>query len=374
MKRLIALAAFSLALPGMAQAECVSSELIAWVDNREANAISPARWQAVRNSLLERDGGMPVADMQVIYNRRVSNGWSAGHWVPILSAMDCLQEAAAKAAAEAEAKAQAEAEAQQPAPAPEPQAAPAQAEVEPAQEATADLSQPPASFIYFDDYDEMTSGGESWTKGGRRTHNEWIRPNGGTANESLRAWNEWGPWGDLPPAVQQSIHDSVGLDHAALASGCGGFDSSGLACSPQGENLRQYNLDLQKWTWRGNFTNYTLHPTRKVNWGISDVAPQMVFEYNPSDQYAPWFAYVEYTRTNGQVVSLDYWYGIRFEDGSIRDKQVNDGPGDDGLSATFYRKNDYYPGYADNIPENSFLIGEVRRPKIIGTFVTGTGQ
>ena len=362
MKKLVMAMALLAVIPSTAKAECTSQDLLAWVDRRESIAISPTRWQNVRKSLLGQEGGMSLDAMQVIYDRRVSRGWSAGHWVPILNAMNCLKDQAEQAVV-------AEVEAQ-----PAPQAAPAQAEVEPAQEPTADLSQPPASFVYFDDKDEIESGGETWTKGGRRTHNEWIRPNGGTANESLLAWNEWGPWDDLPADVQQSIHDSVGLDHSTLASGCGGFNSGGLACTPQGENLRQYNLDLQKWTWRGDFTNYTLHPTRKVDWGFADVAPQMVFEYNPSDKYAPWFAYVEYTRANGQVVSLDHWYGIQFENGSIRDKRANDGPGDDGLSATFYRKNDYYSGYADNIPENSFLIGEVRRPKIIGTFVTGTGQ
>ena len=350
------------ALPGLAHAECVPQSVLTWVDNREAVAISPTRWQNVRKTLLEQDGGMSLADMETIYNRRVSRGWAAGHWVPIIDAVKCLQTAPAPEPVQAEE--------------PEPvQVQPVQAETEPAQEPATDLSQPPASFVYFDDRDEMESGGEKWNSAGRRMHHEWIRPNGGTTvTQGILAWNEWGPWDDLPAETRQSIHDSVGVNHVTLASGCGGFDSGGLACSPLDENLRQYNLDLQKWTWRGAFTNYTLHPTRKVNWGISDVAPQMVFEYNPDDQYAPWFAYVEYTRTNGQVVSLDYWYGIRFEDGSIRDKRANDGPGDDGLSATFYRKNDYYPGYADNIPENSFLIGEVRRPKIIGTFVTGTGQ
>ena len=332
--------------------ECVPQSVLTWVDDREAVAISPTRWQNVRKTLLEQDGGMSLADMETIYNRRVSRGWSADHWVPIIDAVKCLEE---------------------------PQ--PLQAEVEEvpqpvqAEVPTVDISQPPESFIYFDDKDEMEAGGDTWRSYGRRTHHEWIRPNGGTTTtQGLLAWNEWGPWDDLPAETRQSIHDSVGVNHATLASGCGGFDATGLACSPQGENLREYNLDLKKWTWRGDFTNYTIHPTRKVSWGISDVAPKMVFEYNPSDQYAPWFAYVEYTRTNGQVVSLDYWYGIQFENGSIRDKRVNDGPGNDGLSATFYRKNDYFAGYPDNIPENSFLIGEVRRPKIIGTFKTGTGQ
>ena len=345
--------------------ECVSQSVLSWVDAREAVAISPTRWQNVRKTLLGQDGGMSLADMEVIYNRRVQNGWSAGHWTPIITAVKCL-ETVVPVVEEEPQPVQAEVEE-----APQP----VQAEVVPAQVPAVDISQPPESFVYFDDKDEVEAGGDTWKSYGRRSHHEWIRPNGGTTiTQGLLAWNEWGPWDDLPAETRQSIHDSVGVDHVALASGCGGFNATGLACSPQGQNLRKYNLDLQKWTWRGDFTNYTLHPTRKVSWGISDTAPQMVFEYNPNDEYAPWFAYVEYTRTNGQVVSLDYWYGISFEDGSIRDKQVNDGPGNDGLSATFYRKNDYYQGYADNIPENSFLIGEVRRPKIIGTFMTGTGQ
>ena len=366
-KTLIAVAAVLASLSARAD-DCVPQSVLTWVDNREKIAISPTRWQNVRKTLLGQDDGMSLDAMETIYNRRVSRGWAAGHWVPIITAVKCLAEPPAVVEEEPPQPVQAEE--------PEPvQVQPVQAETTPAQEPATDLSQPPATFVYFDDKDEIESGGETWHSAGRRTHSEWIRPNGGTTiTQGLLAWNEWGPWDDLPAETRQSIHDSVSINHVTLAAGCGGFDASGLACSPQGENLRQYNLDLQKWTWRGAFTNYTLHPTRKVNWGISDVAPQMVFEYNPDDRYAPWFAYVEYTRTNGQVVSLDYWYGISFEDGSIRDKQVNDGPGNDGLSATFYRKNDYFPGYADNIPENSFLIGEVRRPKIIGTFMTGTGQ
>ena len=374
----VLLGAALLALPvSVSAADCVPQSVLTWVDNREAVAISPTRWQNVRKSLLEQDGGMPLADMETIYNRRVSRGWAAGHWVPILDAMNCLkdQAAAAAAQAEAEAKAKAEAEAKAQAEAqPAPQVEPAQAEVEPAQEPTADLSQPPASFIYFDDRDEMESGGENWSRYGRRTHNEWIRPNGGTANQTVQAWNKWGPWDDLAPDVQQSIHDSIGLDHDALASGCGGFDSGGLACTALGEDLQAYNLNLNKWSWRGNFTNYTLYPPMAKAWEIADTAPRMVFEYNPSDQYAPWFAYVEYTRTNGQVFSGEHWYGLRFEDGSVKDKNTQDGPGDDGLSATFYRKNDYFPQYSDALPANAFLVGEVRRPKIIGTFKTGTGQ
>ena len=332
---LIAAATF-LASVSTVRAECVSQSLLTWVDNREANAISPARWQAVRNSLLERDGGMPLADMQVIYDRRVRNGWSAGHWVPILSAMNCLAEQPEPEPEQVE---------EQPAQAAKAEAEPAQAEAEPAQEPTPDISQPPASFAYFD-----------------------------TTTDTEKAWGKWGSWNSLHVVVRQSIHDSVGLDHAALASGCGGFDSGGLACTPLGENLQEYNLNLNRWRWSGNFTNYTLHPIRRKSWDLDGGTPKMVFEYDPSNQYDPWFAYVEYTRSDGRKFSADHWYGLSFENGSIRDKDTRDGTGNDGLSATFYRKNDYWPQYADNLPANAFLIGEVRRPKLIGTFVTGTGQ
>ena len=138
--------------------DCVPQSVLTWVDNRESVAISPTRWQNVRKSLLGQDGGMSLADMNVIYNRRVSNGWSAGHWEPIISAMNCLkaeaeaaaqaqaeaeaaaaaqaeaEAAAAQAQAEAEAKAKAEAEAKAKAQAEEVQPQPVQAEVEPAQE------------------------------------------------------------------------------------------------------------------------------------------------------------------------------------------------------------------------------------------------
>ena len=144
-----------LVAPVAAQADCVPQSVLTWVDNRESVAISPTRWQNVRKSLLGQDGGMSLADMNVIYNRRVSNGWSAGHWEPIIAAMNCLkaeaeaaaqaqaeaeaaaaaqaeaEAAAAQAQAEAEAKAKAEAEAK--AQAEEVQPQPVQAEVEPAQ-------------------------------------------------------------------------------------------------------------------------------------------------------------------------------------------------------------------------------------------------
>ena len=360
LKRTIAAAVLA-ALPALAQADCVPQSVLTWVDNREAVAISPTRWQNVRKTLLGQDGGMSLASMETIYNRRVSNGWAAGHWVPIIAAVKCLQ-----------APPPAPAQAEEPEPVP---VAPVQAEVTPAQEPTADLSQPPASFVYFDDKDEMESGGESWSRYGRRTHNEWIRPDGATANQTVQAWNQWGPWDNLSVEVRQSIHDSVGVDHVTLTAGCGGFNATGLACTPLGENLRQYNLDLQKWTWRGDFTNYTLHPVMKSHWEVGDTAPQMVFSYDPDQsQYSRWNVYVEYTKTDGSKFSADQWYGVSFVDGAVRDRNTQDGPGYDGLVAQFYRKNDYFAGYADNIPENSFLVGEVRRPKIIGTFMTGTGQ
>ena len=70
--------------------DCVPQSVLNWVDQRETTAISPARWQNVRKSLLEQPGGMPLSEMKTIYNRRVSNGWDADHWPPIISAMECL--------------------------------------------------------------------------------------------------------------------------------------------------------------------------------------------------------------------------------------------------------------------------------------------
>ena len=365
-KKLIIATAALVALPALAQADCVPQSVLTWVDNREAVAISPTRWQNVRKTLLGQDGGMSLAGMETIYNRRVSNGWAAGHWVPIIAAVKCLQAPPEVVAAE------------------EPETVPLlspQSETQPvsapapAQEPTVDLSQPPASFVYFDDKDEMESGGESWSRYGRRLHHEWIRPGGATANQPVQAWNKWGPWDDLSVEVRQSIHDSVGLDHVALTSGCGGFNATGLACTPLGENLQQYGLNSQKWTWRGDFVEYTIYPGMKEHWEVGDTAPQMVFQYDPDQsQYSRWGVYVEYTKTDGAKFSADQWYGVSFENGAVRDRNTRDGPGSDGLVAQFYRKNDYFSGYADNIPENSFLVGEVRRPNIIGTFKTGTGQ
>ena len=70
--------------------DCVPQSVLDWVDQRETSAISPARWQNVRKSLLEQSGGMPLSEMKTIYNRRVSNGWDADHWPPIISAVECL--------------------------------------------------------------------------------------------------------------------------------------------------------------------------------------------------------------------------------------------------------------------------------------------
>ena len=173
-------------LIGHANAEsCVSDSLLGWVDNREANAISPTRWQSVRETLLGNDGGMSLGDMEVIYNRRVSNGWSAGHWVPIISAVKCLQ-----------------------APPPEVAELPDMGETNTSPiTTTADISQPPADFFYFDDHDEMTSWGDVWTKQGRRLHHVWQRPDGEETQQPMYAWNEWGPWDDLPEATRVAIHE-----------------------------------------------------------------------------------------------------------------------------------------------------------------------
>ena len=367
--------------------DCVPQSVLSWVDHRETVAISPTRWQNVRKTLLGWDDGMSLADMEVIYNRRVRNGWEAGHWVPIIAAVKCLQAPPPvpvnTESAQDDGQPQPLTATQEPADDP-----PQTADVMPtqddsqqpptptqAEEPAADLSQPPATFVYFDDKDEMESGGESWSRYGRRLHHEWIRPDGATANQAVQAWNKWGPWDDLSVEVRQSIHDSVGLDHVALTSGCGGFNATGLACTPLGENLQQHSLDLNKWTWRGDFVEYTIHPVMKDHWEVGDTAPQMVFKYDPDQShYSRWNVYVEYTRNNGLKFSADQWYGVSFVDGAVRDRNARDGPGNDGLVAQFYRKNDYFQGYPDNLPANSFLVGEVRRPNIIGTFMTGTGQ
>ena len=213
-------------------AECVPQSVLTWVDNREAVAISPTRWQNVRKTLLGQDDGMSLADMQTIYDRRVRNGWSAGHWVPILDAVKCLQ-------------------------APKP--APLQAEVEeqpvqdtqPVQETTTDLSQPPVSFVYFDDKEEMESGGERWTQSGYREHGEWIRPNGATVEKRVRAWNKWGPWDDLPSDVRQGIHDSVGLDWPQLAS-----DTYGANHAREWDSTPDFGGTTGGYRWSGNFNRY----------------------------------------------------------------------------------------------------------------------
>ena len=341
------------ALPGLAHAECVPQSVLTWVDEREAVAISPTRWQNVRKTLLEQDGGMSLADMETIYNRRVSRGWSAGHWVPIIDAVKCLQAPPAVVEEEAPQPLQAEVEEQ-----------PVQ-DTPSVQDTTTDLSQPPASFVYFDDKEEMESGGETWTQGGYREHGEWIRPGGATVEQRVRAWNKWGPWDDLPTDVRQGIHDSVGLDWAQLAS-----DTYGSNHAREWDSTPDFGGTTGGYRWSGDFTRYVLHPGMAKAWSIADIAPKMVIEYNPGDQYAPWFAYVEYTRLDGRQFSADHWYGLKFDGGATR---ATDATGYDGLNAQWFSFSPFHgDAYEDN-PNNMYLVGEVRRPKIIGTFITGTG-
>ena len=97
MKRAIIAAAITAAFVSIATqvpaAECVPQSVLTWVDNREATAISPTRWQNVRKTLLEQDGGMSLEEMETIYNRRLANNWDASHWPPIINAVKCLQTA-----------------------------------------------------------------------------------------------------------------------------------------------------------------------------------------------------------------------------------------------------------------------------------------
>ena len=335
-------------------ADCVPQSVLTWVDEREAVAISPTRWQNVRKTLLGQDDGMSLDAMEVIYNRRVSRGWSAGHWVPIIDAVKCLAKPPAVVEEE-----------------PEPQPLQAEVEEQPVQDTpsvqdtTTDLSQPPASFVYFDDKEEMESGGETWTQGGYREHGEWIRPGGATVEQRVRAWNKWGPWDDLPTDVRQGIHDSVGIDWAQLAS-----DTYGSNHAREWDSTPDFVGTTGKYRWSGNFTRYELHPGMAKAWSIADIAPKMVFEYNPSDRYAPWFAYVEYKKLDGRTFSADHWYGLKFDGGATR---ATDATGYDGLNAQWFSFSPFHgDAYEDN-PNNMYLVGEVRRPKIIGTFITGTG-
>ena len=339
---LIAAATF-LASVSTVRAECVSQSLLTWVDNREANAISPARWQAVRNSLLERDGGMPLADMQVIYDRRVRNGWSAGHWVPILSAMNCLAEQPEPEPEQVE---------EQPAQA-------AKAEVEPAQETTADLSQPPEDFRYFNT--TIKDAIPIKIKKRIQVDGEWVWGEvDGT--DDIRAWNKWGPWARLSEEVRKGIHAVSDKSWATLANEA--YPGQGFYIGdtpPMGNSYR----------WQGDFKTYELHP----NIVETHRDPRMVIEFNARS--GEWIAAVDYEYKRdgswGQRYYGDTWEGLDWRDGFLHDPEPQDGLGYDGLRAGFFSVVNQPSPWLRKATD-SYIVGDVRRPKIIGSFVTETGK
>ena len=328
MKRILFATAVAMVLSAPASAECVSDSLFAWVDHRESVAISPTRWQNVRTTLLGEDGGMSLGEMETIYDRRVRNGWSAGHWVPIIDAVKCLQAPPPVETVENERDAP-------------PVEIPADV----------DISQPPADFVYFDDYDEMTSGGDAWGKSGRRLHHTWQRPNGEEVNQPLYAWNKWGPWNSLPKETRLAIHDLPTVGD--MLTDLGVDDVAPMSRNPA---IRGHM------SWEGPITG-VLYPSSDEQ--LKD--PTMVFRFDPDRQVSGYFllqAGVRYTyRQTGREAELDTWDALFFRNGEVRDWNPKDGPGDDGLHAEFYGTDDA-----------SFLAGTVRRPRIIGTFVTETGQ
>ena len=337
-KTAMAAAVFAMAIaPATVPAmECVSDSVLAWVDNREANAISPARWRAVRETLMGDPGGMSLEDMEVIYNRRVSNGWAAGHWVPIINAVKCLQ----TVVEEAEEVQPVQAEA----------SLPDTGDVQTRQSSSdVDISQPPADFVYFDDYEEMTSGGERWTKKGRRAHSEWIRPDGkNVVTDTTQAWNKWGPWELLPEDTRLAIHQIPSVPDMLMEQGL--EDAPMMASNP---------VLKGKVTWEGPIDGVISPGSQHLK------DPVMVFRYDIGSYFLSKFsAAVRYTsRNTGRAFEYDRWSSVPFKDGKIPDSTSNDGPGYDGLTAQFYGD--------DN---SNFLAGTVRRPRIIGTFVTGTGK
>ena len=73
---------------------CVSDALLADVDDRIANAGSPAgteRWTQVKNALTGQANAITLAEVKTIYDRRTNNGWSTSQWDPVIEAMECLE-------------------------------------------------------------------------------------------------------------------------------------------------------------------------------------------------------------------------------------------------------------------------------------------
>ena len=304
--------------------ECVPQSLHAWLDHRESVAISPTRWQNVRKTLVGEDGGMSLDAMMVIYNRRVANGWSVAHWMPILSAMTCLQAESEKASAALRAQ-----------------------EVDP-------YADPPEQLRNFDT--TIADAIPIKIKKRMQVDGEWVWGEvDGT--DDLRAWNKWGPWNQLSAEDRKGIHDVFEDGWMQLGEQVHGVGKSHYIgdTPPMGNSYR----------WRGDFIDYVLH--ENVRDTHSD--PQMVFEWNA--RAGDWTAYIDYEITNGRY-ALDTWESLKMQNGMVHDPQATDGSGDDGLQAAFF----------STVPKgnagwrktyNSYIIGTVHRPKIIGNFVTGTG-
>ena len=329
----VILAATVIATPPASSAECVPQSVLTWVDNREAVAISPTRWQNVRKSLLGQDGGMSLDAMQVIYDRRVSNGWSAGHWVPILAAMNCLK---AKAAADTE---KAESEPQQPSqPADEPQAAPVQAEVEPAQEPMKiRFELPPEDDTDAANYDFIVHNVPGTTRPYKikqvhrgTVNNDWfkswqahqspgaVEPNEAfkqwaanhstSIGEGMDKWNKWGPWNSMSAFTQSWIEGTLGRGLASwdgVLEGAFGAGYSEQAAAPFGN----HRIQGGKAHWQGAFSRYQVHPdSLAAGYGLERVsdgnggfenqaaAPTMVFEttFGTDDRPGQFNAFIDW--------------------------------------------------------------------------------
>ena len=86
---------------------CVSAALMADVDDRIANAGSPAgveRWTQVKNALTGQANAIALTEVKTIYDRRTQNGWSTSQWDPVIEAMECLEKKPAEAEAQADAQ------------------------------------------------------------------------------------------------------------------------------------------------------------------------------------------------------------------------------------------------------------------------------
>ena len=304
--------------------ECVPQSLHAWLDHRESVAISPTRWQNVRKTLVGEDGGMSLDAMMVIYNRRVANGWSVAHWMPILSAMTCLQAESEKASAALRAQ-----------------------EVDP-------YADPPEQLRHFDT--TIADAIPIKIKKRMQVDGEWVWGEvDGT--DDLRAWNKWGPWNQLSAEDRKGIHDVFEDGWVQLGEQVHGVGKSHYIgdTPPMGNSYR----------WRGDFVDYVLHE----NVRDTHKDPQMVFEWNA--RAGDWTAYIDYEISNGRY-ALDTWESLKMRNGMVHDPQATDGPGDDGLQAAFFSTVPLgNAGWRKTY--NSYIIGTVHRPKIIGNFVTGTG-